>query len=94
MSEASSITEQTIRIPYLTTSELHQIIRINQAVGLQLMNSAEIVRDSTPEEAIKTIVIEKWSKENPPENGFICYVGEVEIFKSEVFVTVGIAQNW
>lgn len=93
MSE-ENITQRTIRIPYLTTSELHRIIRINQAVGLKLMNSTEIVRDTTPEEAIKTIAIEKWTKENPPENGFICYVGEVEIFNSEVFVTLGIAQNW
>lgn len=88
-----NITHITIRFPYITTGELSQIIRINHAVGLHLMNSPDIVRDGTPEEVIKSMAIEKWTKHNPPKNGFICYVGEVEIFNSEASVTVGIAQN-
>lgn len=93
MSE-ENITRLTIRMPYLTSSELDQIIRINQAVGLKLMNSKEVVRDSTPMEMIQTLAVEKWTKENPPENGFICSVGDVQIYNKEALITVSIAHRW
>lgn len=85
--------EAVVTIPYITATQMRKIFEINHSVGLEIANNQDLIRDTTSEDQIKLLAIEKWNRENGSRKGFISHIGDIAFFEDHVNVKLTIEKN-